>query len=1407
MTKLTIRLVGIVVVFISLTLTSLSSLAVEIPKPLEDWKPWVLEKHPELNCPFIFNNGNRTCQWYSNLSIEATDKGAKFTQRVEVYKSDWVTLPGSAGLWPHTISDNQNIITSRDRNGTPEVYLTPGSHQISGQLAWDDTPRTLRIPPQTGVVQLSLNGKMLNNPARESSSELLLGNSQPKNAVAHQDALNVRVFRKITDEIPLKILTQLHLDVSGKEREIQLGQLLLDGFVTIDFESDLPARIEKDGSLRVQVKPGSWQINLTSQSITSQKTFSFKTTGDLWPQEEIWVFEAQRQLRSVQISGAQTIDPQQTQLPDDWKNLPAYLVTPKTAFTLEEIYRGENKDTASDLILHRSAWLGFDGQRFIFNDVINGNIYSSRIETIKPLELTSANVDEEPQLITHLDKNENAGIEIRSRNLSLHAVSQLIRSLTIPVTGWSQEFTSVQTTLFLPPGWSLLTATGTSTEINSWISRWTLWDMFAVLIIAVAFARITSPALGLVAGVGVIVVYQRLGAPIFIWLNIIAVIALATLVSGKFKLWIVRYGYLSFLSLALITLPFAVREARIMINPSLEKEDFWVVSSSSIFQRNYAYRLAPPPLPEEVQLETVEEVVAPVAYTAAAPAPAVAQQNGLEDEISADDIGKFPDTTKAGSMQRLPGVKLERKFEKKYDPSQQTQTGVAVPTHQQNNVLLTWDGPVKPEESTTLFLISPVFNKLGNLLAILLPLFMAYVLLRKFLIFTDKKLPEIKFPRKIINSGIASCLVLTSASFFIPEQAQADVNIDAAILKELEARLTEKPKCLPHCAAIERVKVNINQDQLTLELIVNANDFIALPLPVDYEQWRPTQVLVDGKPAALVQTVSQNLLANLPKGQHSLSISANVQGHDTLNLQFPIPLHNLSSNLSGWELSGAPTAEQTSQSLQLHRVERDQNAAKAEHLRPDTVAAFVIVKRNLQLNLNWSVTTQITRVAPATGAINLEIPLLAGESPLTTKANANGKIGVHLEANDNEFEWSSNLKEESPIKLQAPQNVPWIEIWTLDISPLWHSQTTGISPIQLEKLENIPVWQPWPGESLTVDIHRPQATQGNHITVDEAVLSHKPGNSNSLSKLTLKIRSNQGGQYSFTLPEGAQLSKLEIDNAEQLIGATKGILKLPLHPGSQQIDIHWKQDKGLSFITKTPRFKLENGSSNQNITLAIPYNRWVLWLGGPQIGPSVLLWGMLIVMALVAYGLGRSQLTPLKPYEWVLLGLGICTLSMGTFVLIAIWLLALSQRGKLSAVTAQWKFKLLQASLFALSIIALFALIMTLPNGLLSSPDMHIVGPNTYSDNFYWYQDYSPADFPSAWVISLPLWCYKAVILVWSLWLAASLMKWLRWSWQQLSYRGLWNADSAIVVKPATPAAENKTVIATKVADENLNDI
>lgn len=221
-----------------------------------------------------------------------------------------------------------------------------------------------------------------------------------------------------------------------------------------------------------------------------------------------------------------------------------------------------------------------------------------------------------------------------------------------------------------------------------------MWDIFIVLVIVVAIARTTNLLYGALAAITLIIIYQRTGAPIFIWLNLIAATALVSFVSGAFKNYLIKYTYVSFFFLAITLLPFAVREARAIINPQLENENVFDFNFS-IASSDSNKKFAPPmvmsaPAPEA---EAVEEVIV----------------SGMRESVKS-----------SGYMKR-------ELIKKDYLPNQQTQTGLAQPNWSENSVYLYWNGPVKADETTKLFLVPPFINRIGYLLSVILPLLLAGV--------------------------------------------------------------------------------------------------------------------------------------------------------------------------------------------------------------------------------------------------------------------------------------------------------------------------------------------------------------------------------------------------------------------------------------------------------------------------------------------------------------------------------------------------------------------------------------------------------------------------------------------------------------------------------------------------------
>jgi len=77
--------------------------------------------------------------------------------------------------------------------------------------------------------------------------------------------------------------------------------------------------------------------------------------------------------------------------------------------------------------------------------------------------------------------------------------------------------------------------------------------------------------------------------------------------------------------------------------------------------------------------------------------------------------------------------------------------------------------------------------------------------------------------------------------------------------------------------------------------------------------------------------------------------------------------------------------------------------------------------------------------------------------------------------------------------------------------------------------------------------------------------------------------------------------------------------------------------------------------------------------------------------------------------------------------------------------------------------------------GLLSTPDMKVVGNGSSSHFYRFYQDTAASgNFPTANVINLPILGYRLVMMLWSLWLATRIIVWANWAWQAFSKGGTW---------------------------------
>jgi len=73
----------------------------DIPETLKPWVGWVLHGQEEKRCPSQYDNTDSyRCSWPSRLQVEVDNRGGSFSQKWQLYKDDWVYLPGRRSSGP-----------------------------------------------------------------------------------------------------------------------------------------------------------------------------------------------------------------------------------------------------------------------------------------------------------------------------------------------------------------------------------------------------------------------------------------------------------------------------------------------------------------------------------------------------------------------------------------------------------------------------------------------------------------------------------------------------------------------------------------------------------------------------------------------------------------------------------------------------------------------------------------------------------------------------------------------------------------------------------------------------------------------------------------------------------------------------------------------------------------------------------------------------------------------------------------------------------------------------------------------------------------------------------------------------------------------------------------------------------
>jgi hypothetical protein len=1348
-------------------------LAVPVPAVLEPWRGWVLHGHEDEACPARVGEGTTACAWPGELRIEADAGGARFTQRWTVYSRQRVPLPGDGDEFrPIDVLADGVAAPVTLHEGQPVLQLEPGSHAISGRIAWEARPPTLPLPDSIAWVTLRVDGADIAVPQRDESGNLVLGAT----GSAEGDAMQLEVYRLLADGTPPWLATRIRLSVAGKPREQLIGPFLPAGYVPVALDGDVPMRWEPDGRLRLQVRPGNGSITVIARAPSTATTFAMPAVPEPWVPQEVWQFRVAPEFRIAQLEGVPGVDPAQADVPNwledvsedtaarwGWmlgsQALPTFVLEPQAVATLAASLRGLPSERPPRLTLAREMWLGFDGDEFIARDTLSGNVGSAqRFDMRLPWQLEEArHGDNQNLLVTQGPVAGSSGFEWRDAQLQVSTGARAPRSGGLPASGWSQPFDSASAQLHLPPGYRLFGARGVDSADGSWVDRWTLLDLFLASMVLLLSWRMKIPELSLALLGWLLWGWHEPDAP---RLTLLVALGLALVLrhvpAGRWQrvlAWVQR----GVLALVLLwSLFFAATQLRLAIHPQLEYPDV----SGSV----YDYATADGGVVEATLMEPPPP--------ANAPAPQSRANVAQEESQFLDKI-------------EVTGSRMKRIDLFKYPTDTIPQAGRARPEWRWRTHALRWNGPLLPEETLSLWISPPWLTALLRVASVLLLGFALLTLARRAWPGVPRLAPAAPMPAAALG------LLLVAVATALPLSARAQATPDTEVLDALRERLLESPAlCHPDCGSLATVDVRRQGANVVLSMQAHAQEALAWPLPWPAEAPALASVTVDGVAAEPLR-VDGGAWIVLERGVHRVDLEfAAAEGR--WRIAFPLPPARVTVAGDNLEGSGIDEHRLIGDTLELIAIQApDDESGEVPADASEAIPPFVRVRRHLTIDQQWRLDTTVERIAPARGGLTVPVRLLPGELALEDAPPVReGVAQVSIPAGEDSVHWTSRLTPADSFSLLATASGNYSEEWLLDVAPLLHVEPSGV-PESASQNEGTRRFLPLPGETLVLAVTRPVAVDGATLAIENVRLHVTPGQRARDSRLELTLRSTRAGQHWLALPDDSELLGLAVDGVDQPRVLDKGRVALPLRTLPQNVVVSWREPIAVGARIRSPALDLGAAAGNLRVELQVPEDRWLLAAAGPGVGPALLYWPQLALLVLVAWGLARLKLTPLRFHHWLLLGLGFSTVSWLAASIVAAWLLLLGARARLAQPPRHVGFPLLQATLVLATIVALLCLVAAVPAGLLGNPDMQVAGNGSWANQLNWYLDATDALLPAASAWSLPLWAYKIAILAWALWLANALIGWLRWGWQAYSQGGRWywppRAPRPVRTAPAPP--------------------
>ena len=541
----------------------------DLPVMLAPWVNWIKAKNLEDLC--LLNNANeKQCVFVPLVEIGENDNFFNFKISGSSYlKEFWIKIPSgqSQKVWPENILVNNQKGQVLEKDGFSLVKVAKGDFNIVFNINKQD----LRSNPSLQLAQnfLIIKNKTSTSWLAENNQLLWIAKKVQEKEEATSSVKNeeIKVYRKLSDGIPLKLETRIQVVYSGKEKEIFLGKVLPEEFKLLQIQSDLSINQREDG-FYIKVISGEHWLTFMAYSFNNTKSIATKdlVKGKI---NEFWSVKNDVNVRQTEIKLAQAVDPKQAFVPQEWQNLPTYNV--KEALGIETVRRGINLQDNLSYKSNRMSWYGFNNDTMLHVDNMTfkneGKSFMSFDGSITPKEFS---LNQQPQMIVENDKKQ--GIVLKQGQYPASFYAQTSTEFNTKFIADSKQDLALWN-LTIAPRHRLLHVTGVDRAIDSWTDKWNLYTIFAIFLITLGFYKLFGIPLALLSFSCIFLFQSNAFLSWTIWPMLLLLMALLKVLPVKNKFTrLVRYTTaILVIGVSFIFIIFTVQEARYIMNGSLEK--------------------------------------------------------------------------------------------------------------------------------------------------------------------------------------------------------------------------------------------------------------------------------------------------------------------------------------------------------------------------------------------------------------------------------------------------------------------------------------------------------------------------------------------------------------------------------------------------------------------------------------------------------------------------------------------------------------------------------------------------------------------------------------------------------------------------------------------------------------------